>query len=133
VNGSPDVVLFNLLLSLHQSNLPALQTELAMDPADLKIGMGKLAKNKLISVEKKTKQISLTQEALDNQDKYIVDITKDVLILIHENSSNYKDTVLDPKTAEEFKKLKLTTSAQIKVCKIKKGASFSLEQTQKVE
>jgi len=40
------------------------QTDIQMDAANLKVGMGKLAKNKFISIDKQTKQIKLTQEAI---------------------------------------------------------------------
>lgn len=93
-----------------------------MDQSILKIAMGKLAKNKYIAVDKKSKVIKLTDEAINNKDKLSVDKTKDILHKIKLNSEEFEDTEVDQQFLDEMKKSKLVTQSTIKCCKVIKGA-----------
>lgn len=127
-SGTPDVVLFNLLLSNQKNGKPSIQTEIDMDQGLLKIAMGKLAKNKFISVDKKSKNIILSEEALNKATELSVDTTQDLLKLIKSNAEQYDNTEIDQSKLDELKKAKLITTSTTKVCKISKGEAYSLEQ-----
>jgi len=92
--GTPDVVLYNILFSDQTKNVDSIQSEIQMEASNLKIGMGKLAKNKLISVDKKTKAIKLTEAAIAEYAQWSKDQAKDDLQLVKSNALKYTDTQL---------------------------------------
>jgi len=67
--GSPDTKLFSIIIDNMDNQLTTDKLNELIDPNVVKIGMGKLMKNKLISIDKKTKLVTLTDDALNNRDK----------------------------------------------------------------
>jgi len=99
-----------------------------MDQGLLKIAMGKLAKNKYINVDKKSKNIILSEDAISRAAELSIDTTQDLLKLIKENAEQYVNTEIDKAKLDEMKKAKLISTSTTKVCKISKGEAYSLEQ-----
>jgi len=98
-----------------------------MDGPLLKVGMSKLAKNKFISVEKKTKIITLTQDAINKAEQLTKDITKDILSKIKSNSIDFENTVIEKSILDEMTKAKLVTNSTTKYCEIFKGIQYSID------
>lgn len=126
-SGTPDVVLFNLLLSNHKNGKESNQNDITMDPGLLKIAMGKLAKNKFINVDKKSKNIILSEDAISKAAQLSTDTTQDLLKLIKANSEQYENTDIEKAQLDEMKKAKLIATSTIKVAKIAKGTDYGLE------
>lgn len=75
-----------------------------MDQGLLKIAMGKLAKNKYINVDKKSKNIILSDDAISRAAELSIDTTQDLLKLIKENAEQYVNTEIDKAKLDEMKK-----------------------------
>lgn len=90
--------------------------------------MGKLAKNKYLTVDKKSKLLKLSQLAIDNQGVLCIDKTKDILSMIKKNAEEHEHTEIENSVEEEMKKAKLISTATIKCCKVAKGPEYNINE-----